>query len=330
MLLTRSSVLAVVIAAVSLFGTDFFAEAQQDDGGGYQEIEGVPQSAIGLYVSTPFCIGHDEHPLIMWTIEPADRVMVSTNPPNLLTVKMNGVDKMLSFAWNEEIASTATGGGIKIGFPNNKFGLINVASSSTVQILDGFKEIGHVEVSETSVLTADLSSNEYGIYLDVSGKSKVTMISNLEVSQGRISGASDVTLEAPSLDWTEISGGSTVKADGDMYFGSLSGSSTLTITGFASGDVKVSDGSQVTISSCDKINFDKSSTCNSDPQTVDVTITEQPTTKTGTASCSESGNGVGDVLSDMVADSSKSTRSSNYGGIGIVAAVTVVAGVAML
>jgi len=89
----------------------------------------------------------------MWTIEPSDRVTVSTNPPDLLTVKINGMGRMLSFSWNKEIASTATGGGVKIGFPNNQLGLVNVASSSTMQILDGFKEIGSIEVSESSVLT---------------------------------------------------------------------------------------------------------------------------------------------------------------------------------
>lgn len=65
MLLTRPSVLAVVAAAVSLFGKGLFAEAQPENDDGFREIEDIPQTAVGLFVNTPFCVGHDDHPLIM-------------------------------------------------------------------------------------------------------------------------------------------------------------------------------------------------------------------------------------------------------------------------
>lgn len=328
-LFTRNSALAVVAAAVavSLFGTESLAEAQDDDG--FREIEGIPQTATGVFVSTPFCVGHEEHPLIMWTIEPSDRVFVSTNPPDLLTVKMNGMGQALSFSWNEDVASTATGGGVKIGFPDNRLGVVNVASSSTVQIIDGFKEIGDIRVSDASILTADLSSNEYSIFLEASGASTVTIKSWLGVSGGIISGASDVTVEGTEFELVDIMGASTVKFDGKGLFrGSVSGSSTLTATGVPKGEISVSGGSQLYAGSCDMVKDDASSSCSSGTQSVDVTFTEQPATKTGSVSCFGGGNDVGDVL--LVASSGSTGRSGNSCGIGVAAVVAVAAGLVMV
>jgi hypothetical protein len=266
-------------AAAASFG---FAVAQD-----FQEISDVPQTAVTLAIGLS-CTGGENYPNLMFTIEPADSVTVSTSPPDLVTVieKSNA----LYFEFNSPVASKATSGGIKIGMPADQLQSLIGSAASQVQIFDGFTSILSLDFSGASTLTANLSSNAAPFSLKLSGASTLKVKSGSNILRGDISGASMAIIEAPSFEVPTVTGASTLLVDGSVVGATVSGASTMTVSGAITGSVNNSGASTINGGTCsDQTNNSGASVCNDGEQDVTVTIAEQPTTLSGNQICWGSG-----------------------------------------
>lgn len=216
----------------------------------FQEISGVPQDLTSLLIEPDCGVDRPEVPNLMFTIEVANSVTVSTSPPNLFTVSDDG--GALAFKWNHGVASTASSGGVKIGIPADQLEVVSIGFTK-VQIAGAFNKVNKMEVYGASTVHADLSSNTVPMVLEVSGGSVVTLKSGSNLS-GSFSGNSDVTVETPSLENISVSGDTFARVNGNVNdvsgngdSVSVSGGSKLTVTGDLSGGMSNSGNSETTI-----------------------------------------------------------------------------------
>ena len=196
----------------------------------FVELADVPQNATSVNIQTQ-CLTSGKFPNIMYTIEIADNVTVSTSPANLVTVHLKG--NALSFTHS---VVKATHGGVKIGLPAGKFNSLTIGGQTNAQILDGFTAVNSLSVTGQSVLTADLSSNALPVTLDVTGQSTVTLKSGRNLS-GKITGQSAIRVETPSYDDLLITGQSQIYIDGNVNSASVNGQSIMVVSGNVTGVV---------------------------------------------------------------------------------------------
>ena len=238
----------------------------------FVELADVPQTATSVNIQ-PQCVTSGYYPNIMYTIEIADNVTVSTSPANLVTVHLKG--NALSFTRS---VVNATHGGVKIGLPAGKFNSLTIGRQTNAQILDGFTAVKSLSVTGQSVLTADLSSNALPVILDVTGQSTVTVKSGRHLSGGGITGQSTITVETPSYDDLLITGQSKIYIDGNVDSASVNRQSTMVVSGNVTGVVSNSGISRINARSCGSpITNTDLSTCTPSGYTVSVSVTKQPT-----------------------------------------------------
>merc|ERR1712238_318440 len=170
----------------------------------FVELADVPQNATSVNIQTQ-CLTSGKFPNIMYTIEIADNVTVSTIPANLVTAHLKG--NALSFTHS---VVKATHGGVKIGLPAGKFNSLTIGGQTNAQILDGFTAVNSLSVTGQSVLTTDLSSNALPVTLDVTGQSQIYIDGN--VNSASVNGQSIMVVSGNVTGVVSNSGRSQINA----------------------------------------------------------------------------------------------------------------------
>lgn len=260
-------------------------------------------SVTSVDINMP-CSGLKNIPNTMFTIQPSDSADVSSLPPNLVTTSVQ--DGVLSLAWNADVASTASEGGVIIGLPAANLGSVSIASQKTAQILDGFTSLKEVQVQSQSTLTATIKSSTQHTDLAVKGQSTVNIVADA-VNSASVSQQSEVNLQSSSaVEKFSVANQSNLNVNGGVVSGTVTSQSDLAVTGDISSSVSVTSQSsitantisgQVTISSmsdasassCDNVSASDMSDCSvGGPPSVSVDVSEQSLTRTGISQCSGS------------------------------------------
>ena len=233
----------------------------------------------------PKCLSGVWVPISIFTIEPADTVTVSSSPTNLVTVSNDG--ETMQFAWNANVATTVSfpdgGRGVIIGIPAGQLKSVSVGCASSAQIMDGFTDVSSLDVYGASEVWATFSSLVLpGLSLSVSGASTAHIKSNVDITGGSISGASNADVETPAYTALDVRGDSSLGIVGDIGSGSVRGDSTVTATGSVTGSVNSFGASTINAGSCgSSVSNSGASSCNSRIQSVTVDTSEQALTWNG-------------------------------------------------
>ena len=182
-------------------------------------------------------------PNTMFTIQPSDSADVSSSPPNLVTTSVQ--DGVLSLAWNAEVASTASEGGVKIGLPAASLESVSIASQKTAQIFDGFTSLKEVEVKGQSTVTATIKSSTHHTDLAVKGQSTVNIVADA-VNSASVSQQSEVYLQTSSaVEEFSVVNQSNLNVNGGVVTGTVTSESNLKVTGDISSSVSVTEQSSI-------------------------------------------------------------------------------------
>lgn len=265
---------------VDITGANFMAA---DD---FQPIAGIFDDATSIVIH-PSCRHGQTIPNTIFTIFPSENAEVSSSPANLVTATVSDGGS-LSFQWNELIASSASGGGVRIGLPTGQLIALSLGGVYTAQILDGFTSLKNIQVSGVSNLKATFTSSEASaINLDVTGVSTVNMVSNVKVRTPEIAGSSTARVETPECEVVNVSGTAKLFVKGNIGGGIVSGTGQVTVTGDITGTLHTGGVATVNAASCGSVNVAFPSKCNSDPQSVTVDVSEEAQTRSGVHRCGE-------------------------------------------
>ena len=286
------------IAIIALQQTTKVAAADFTSIGGGADLASVTKVDISFD-----CPPQNQNvPNTMFTIQPSDSADVSSSPPNLVTTSVQ--DGVLSLAWNAEVASTASEGGVKIGLPAASLESVSIASQKTAQIFDGFTSLKEVEVKGQSTVTATIKSSTHHTDLEVEGQSTVKIVADA-VNSASVSQQSEVYLQTSSaVEEFSVANQSNLNVNGGVVTGTVTSESNLKVTGdisssvsvteqssikanTISGAVTISSQSDASASSCDNVSAsDDMSDCSvGSPPSVNVDVSEQSLTMSGTSSC---------------------------------------------
>eukprot|EP00986_Skeletonema_menzelii_P005065 scaffold1783_cov163-Skeletonema_menzelii.AAC.1 len=289
-------------------------------------------------------------PNTMFTIQPSHTPEVSSFPPNLVTASVQ--NDVLSFAWNPEVAATSSEGGVVIQLPSENLESISIASQNSVQILEGFNSLSHINVKSGNLKATikELTTPE----ILVSGQSTVNIVCN-NPNLVEVSGQSNVYLQNKnSLPRFQVSGQSSLNIDGSVWpmtasNGTVDSQSELTVTGeiqstisvsgqstlkanTISGEVELSSQSTAVATSCDNVAVTGQSTCSiGEPPSVSVDVTMSSLTMCGTSSCfggisvggmSGGSSSIGTFSSDPSGSPSASISSMVVAAVGTVVAIS--------
>lgn len=240
-------------------------------------------------------------PNTMFTIQPSDSADVSSSPPNLVTTSVQ--DGVLSLAWNAEVASTASEGGVLIELPAKNIQSVFVSSQNTAQILDGFTYLNDLSVQGQSTLTATFNTATTP-NLVVSDQSTVNMLTTGGTYTVSVDQQSDVNLQTSTpVKSFQVANQSNLNVNGGVVTGTVTQQSGLKVTGDVSSSVSVTEQSSITAdtisgevtissqsdasaSSCDNVSASDQSDCSvKGPPSVNVDVSEQSLTRTGTSLC---------------------------------------------
>ena len=215
---------------------------------GFTPIDGDFSTIVFVSIS-PSCPwgSTTSYPNAVFTIQPSTAAYVSSFPANLVTSSVTGNE--LTLDWNSVAAAGATSGGVRIGLPAAQFNKLYLGSALRAQILNGFTSVGQVDVGGASTLKATLTSNTNpDLALSVGGASTVNVITSTvgsasafgastltvqadSVSNLSVTGASTLTVQADSVSNLSATGASTLAVSGNVHGGSVSGASTVGVTG---------------------------------------------------------------------------------------------------
>jgi len=266
-----------VFAALATLGSTAKAA---DDNSSFAEITGSIGQSVTDIVLGPECVNVNaiNVPNTMFTIEPADTVTVSSSPANLVTVSNDG--EIMELEWNTDVTSTDGGRGVIIGIPAGQLKSVTVGSASSAQIMDGFTDVSSLDVYGASEVWATFSSLVLpGLSLSVSGASTAHIKSNVDITGGSISGASNANVETPAYTRLDVRGDSNLRIVGDISSGSVRGDSTVTATGSIKGSIDNSGASTINARSCgSSVSNSGASSCNSGTQSVTVNTSDQALT----------------------------------------------------
>jgi hypothetical protein len=229
----------------------------------------------------------------------------------LLIIKYHHLLGTLSFQWNPAVTSSAssTAGGVKINLPASQLKSVTVGGGYQAQVLDGFTSVTSLESNGGATLRATFtSSSSTDFTLDNSGGAQMYVKSNVAIIGGSIPGGSQTWVETPSYSNVNVSGGSGLRVKGDVGSGSVSGGAILTLTGTITGSINSSGGAVVSALSCDGVSSSGGATCNAFSQSVDVDVSTQDETMSGTSTC-WGGLGGGFNWSSSATDSKTTTTT---------------------
>ncbi|KAL7551420.1 hypothetical protein ACHAWF_014608 [Thalassiosira exigua] len=261
----------------------------EDDDAAYH-LDPVNSVAVG-----PSCgaEGNQRVPNTMFTIGPSDvgYVVVSSTPKNLVSARSS--DGELTLAWNDEVASTAFEGGVRIYVPPSDLKAVKVRGASTVQILDGFAAVRELDVGGASTVTADLRSLPESEALTVRAEGASTVdVGAKRVSPAIVTEVSTLNVECDRTESLTIQGASTVRISGDVGSGIVEGASTVTASGKAAPALDVHSASTLRVQDCSLVHVSGASSCDEGVFPVSVDLSEKPETLKGNAVCGSWGGGV--------------------------------------
>jgi len=291
----------------------------------------VDQSIDCIYIDLSCDDAGSSVPNTMVTIFPSNNnddsggggggVTVETSPPNLVTVVPGGYGGLFNcendfkkFVWNTNVSSTATsGGGVRIGIPQDQLKVVIVDKGHTVQIFDGFTNAFYLHVEgEDSILRASMTSLSNSTELELANfGGHMYVETNNPVKSGQFAFGGQTWVETPSFNsfFSVFNDGSKLNIKGDVNIstvgwqgvnGRVSDGAQLTVTGTITGNIKMDKKSTVNAPSCDnvreiscdhKITCD-GSICNAGPQSVEFDVgisglSKNSQTLNGTYTCGE-------------------------------------------
>jgi hypothetical protein len=115
-----------------------------------------------------------EVPSVLYTIQPGETLQVMTYPSDAVTVSQVDGGKTLGMFWNMTAVADADEAGIIVEFPDNQLVQIDVFGARS-QVKAGFTAISVMNVGTSSNVSADLSTVETPIILDVSTSATATV-----------------------------------------------------------------------------------------------------------------------------------------------------------
>jgi len=153
--------------------------------------------------------------------------------------------------------------------------------------MDGFASVSSLDVYGASTLWATFSSLVFSdMSLSVSGASTVHIKSNIDITGGGISGASNANVETPTYTTFDVSGASNLRVVGNIDSGSVSGASAVTATGSTTGTISNSFASTINVESCGtSVSNSGAASCNSGTQSVTVDTSQQAFVLNGKGFC---------------------------------------------
>ena len=286
------------IAIIALQQTIKVAAAAAAD---FTTIGGDFENVSSVNINMP-CSGLRNIPKTMFTIQPSDSADVKTFPPKLVIASISDAGS-LSFTWNPEVASTASEGGVLIELPAKNIQSVFVSSQNTAQILDGFTYLNDLSVQGQSTLTATFNTATTP-NLVVSDQSTVNMLTTGGTYTVSVDQQSDVNLQTSTpVKSFQVANQSNLNVNGGVVTGTVTQQSGLKVTGDVSssvsvteqssimadtisGEVTISSQSDASASSCDNVSASDQSDCSvTGPPSVNVDVSEQSLTRTGTSLC---------------------------------------------
>ncbi|OEU21615.1 hypothetical protein FRACYDRAFT_235241 [Fragilariopsis cylindrus CCMP1102] len=288
-----------------------FVTGQEQDSDGFAEIntDGSAGNDVSVIDIIPVCDDSREDndrtvPNTMFTIYPSDKLIVSSYPPNLVSVSFvedDDFNTIMKFSWSDGAYAGYPEGGVKIGIPADDTQLrrVDVDGGMFVQIEDGFVYLTDLNISGSSTLWAtfgQLNSASNTINVQVDGASEATVDSIGPLGLVRAVGASVVNIKAPSIKEIDMNDSSKLFLEGNIFGGSMDGGSTVEATGSVEGGfLELDGGSTIKLgetgcSSGSICENDSSSICkdfqdNINSATIDSYAYAQPYTKQGTNTC---------------------------------------------
>lgn len=129
---------------------------------------------------------------ILFTIEPAETVRISSEPANLVKTLVEG--NVLSFSINKDVSQNASSGGVRIGLPANQLQKIHATSAATAQIIKGFTALRLLEANSAASLQADLTENSSD-NLAIESSSAASMVVTVNKGILKLQVSSSATLQ---------------------------------------------------------------------------------------------------------------------------------------
>jgi len=237
------------------------AEADQEEGSGSQKFQEitteVPQDVTEIYLP-PDCPSSGSHyPNTMFTILPSseddgddgDKVRIETYPADLVSATTKSGGNSLRLKWNDDVASNANEGGVKIYFPPSRLYDVSTAADAKVQILDGFTSMENIKVSSDSKLYATLNSlsDDASLTMSISSDAEVQIVSNGNFNHVSVSSDAKVSLEALVVEHFKVSSDGEAEIKGNVGFADISSDAKLTIDGNLTDGGETSSDSKLTV-----------------------------------------------------------------------------------
>jgi len=171
-------------------------------------------------------------PKIAFTIEPSpenNTVIVSSLPANVVEVYV-GQGNLLQFTFTDLSQQNPNATGVRVQFPSAQLLGVNVTEGNSAQIIDGFPNIAHINVDDSSLyanmtnLTTSINLNLRGAIVECDiGTNTSAMISLIDSSNLQLKGyivdgvidSKSVALIEGMVDKVRLTGGATLNINGN-------------------------------------------------------------------------------------------------------------------